>query len=124
LKLSKEGHEEALRQQEGHFEVDTREGLIADYIDKKLPKDWDNMDLFQRQEYLQNPTGTVERTLVCAAEIWTECLGLPISTLKPWEAKSIAEIIRRISGWEDRNPPKTRFKNFGVQKAFEKTVKK
>jgi len=118
LTLSDEGREEAKKQQEAHFEVDTREGLIARYLETPLPENWDAMEDYERQEYLENPTGTIERKITCVAEIWVECLGKNISDLKPWESKPIADIVRRIPGWQDRKPTRANFKRYGKQTAF------
>lgn len=118
LQLSKEGQEEAKRQQDGHFEADTREGLIEAYLEKPLPDNWADLDLAERREYLENPTCTIPREIVCVYEVWEEGLGLNRNNLKPWESKSIADIIRRIPGWQDRKPEQVRFKHYGRQKAF------
>lgn len=118
LQLSKEGADEARRQQEGHYEVDIREGLIEDYLNKPLPEDWDRLDVYERREYLDNPTGDTERTRTCAVEIWEECLGNSRNNLRAWDAKTIADIIRRVEGWQDRTPAKTRFRLYGMQKTF------
>jgi len=118
LILSDGTRKEAERQQEAHFEVDTREGLISKYLETPLPENWDTMDSYERQEYLENPTGSVERKIVCVAEVWVECLGKNISDLKPWESKPIADIIRRLPGWQDRKPARVNFKHYGKQTAF------
>ncbi|PWV90239.1 virulence-associated protein E [Paenibacillus cellulosilyticus] len=122
LELDSEAYEAAKTMQERHMENDPREGLIAEYLSTPLPDDWDERDEWSRREYLKQPTGSVPRTRVCVAEVWVECLESPLKALKPWEARNLCDTIRRIPGWRDRQPEKSRFKLYGVQKAFEKVL--
>ncbi|BBH19854.1 hypothetical protein Back11_11990 [Paenibacillus baekrokdamisoli] len=120
LELDAGVYADAQKVQERHMDSDPREGLIMEYLETDLPEKWDEMDEYERREYLKTPTGVIKRSRVCAAEIWVECLGSPLKLLKPWEAKSICDIIRRIPSWRERNPDKTRFKIYGQQKTFER----
>ena len=74
----------AYAQQRAAMETDAREGIVQEYLDRLLPEGWDKYDLFQRRNYLngnefggQTEEGTVQRTRVCAMEIWCECFGKP-----------------------------------------------
>lgn len=120
LELEAAEYAEAKQVQEQHMDNDPREGLIAEYLDTLLPEDWDSKDEYERREYLRAPTGSIRRDRVCVAEIWVECLESPFKMLKAWEAKVICDIIRRIPGWQERTPEKTRFRIYGRQKTFER----
>lgn len=122
LQLSKEGYEEAKKQQEGHYDADTREGLIEEYLNTPLPsiEEWDAMDIYQRRDYLENPDGDRERTIVCVSEVYEECFNKNAADVKNYESKIVADMIRRIPGWQDRTPTQVRFKLYGRQRAFEK----
>ncbi|MGO4543246.1 VapE domain-containing protein [Paenibacillus sp. 2TAB23] len=120
LELDADMYTQAQAMQERHLDTDPREGLIQEYLDTFLPKTWDDMNEYDRREYLRTPTGDVQRTRVCAAEVWVECLESPLKMLKPWESKVICDIVRRIPGWQERVPEKTRFKIYGQQKTFER----
>ena len=57
-------------------------GLVREYLDTLLPEKWDDMDLFERRNFLHgedfgNPDlkGTVRRMCVSNMEIWCECFG-------------------------------------------------
>ncbi|MEG0126518.1 MAG: hypothetical protein RR816_10615, partial [Clostridia bacterium] len=72
----------AEREQTAALESDVREGMIADYLEKLLPNDWDKMDLAQRRGFLRDDPfmgggreGTEKRMFVSAVEIWAECFG-------------------------------------------------
>lgn len=69
------------------LEHDDRVGLIEEYLNKKLPLNWKDMDLYQRRSFLSGDeltknTGVVERTEVSNVEIWCECFGKSQSDLK------------------------------------------
>jgi len=107
-KLYLEGQEAniATLEQADAMESDEREGLVRSYLDVFLPKDWDNMSLFERRNFLNgsefggdNHEGTVKRTLVCNMEIWCECFGKEASALKPADSYAIAAIMRKLSDW-------------------------
>lgn len=71
------------------MESDEREGLVREYLDTLLPDDWDDMDLYERRNYLSDSgvsgiakKGIVRRTTVCNMEIWCECFGKDPSVMK------------------------------------------
>ncbi len=120
LELDDQLYTEAQSMQERHMDTDPREGLIMEYLETPLPEDWADKDEYDRKEYLRTPTGSIPRTRVCAAEIWVECLDSQLKFFKPWDAKAICDILRRLPDWRERNPEKTRFKIYGQQKTFER----
>ena len=80
LFLTPEEEKQAEMEQTAALESDVREGMIAEYLNTLLPEDWDKMDLAERRGFLRgdqftggNRTGTIQRTTVCAVEIWAEC---------------------------------------------------
>ena len=120
LELDKDTAKEAERMQGVHTEIDPREGLIQRYLDTKLPDDWDDKDVWERRNYLlEEPTGSITRKRVCAAEIWSEALGLDPAKFGAWEARPIYDILRKMPGWKERKGRVT-FKIYGKQTAYEK----
>ncbi|WGV57807.1 virulence-associated E family protein [Brevibacillus brevis] len=107
LELDQEACEEAERKQAAHMESDSREGLIQEWLDTPIEDEWadDPSDLLRQR--------------VCAAQIWTECLGKKRGDMRPWEGKEIMDILRRIPGWVERNG-KARVAGYGVQRVFER----
>lgn len=106
--------------QESHMEEDPRSGFIKEYLDMLLPEHWDSMEIWERRNYYldKKRTGTVQREKVCAVEVWAECLGNDHRNMKTHEARAIADIIRKMDGWEERKPARTRFKHYGSQTTF------
>ena len=107
LFLSPEEEKQASMEQTAALESDVREGMIAEYLDKLLPEDWDRMDLAERRGFLRgdqftggNRVGTVQRTTVCAVEVWAECFGKDPSTIKRSDTYDIFGMLMKIGGWE------------------------
>lgn len=105
--------------QESHMEGDPRVGLIEDYLDRLLPVEWNTLKIYERINFIASDRpGEMKRERVCAAEIWSECLGNDHKNFKPFEASAIYDILRKISGWEERKPNRTTFKHYGKQTTF------
>jgi hypothetical protein len=64
--------------QEDHRERGGREGVIADYVDRQVPEEWQKWDLQQRLMWLGSGAHggetLVDRDRICALEVWCECL--------------------------------------------------
>ena len=119
---------EAYAMQRDAMETDDREGIVQNYLDRLLPEGWDNFDLYQRRNYLSGSEfggdqheGTVQRTRVCAMEVWCECFGKPRETLKKTDSYEIEGILFKLGGWQryaGNAQGKLRIPGYGVQKAY------
>ena len=119
---------EAYSRQRDAMETDDREGIVQEYLDRLLPEGWDKYDLFQRRTYLdggefggQNAEGTVQRTRVCAMEIWCECFGKAREALKKTDAYEIESILYKLGNWQryDGNSQnKLRIPGYGLQRTY------
>ncbi|WP_127580167.1 virulence-associated E family protein [Paenibacillus koleovorans] len=106
LALDQEAAEAARRQQAEHLEIDPREGIIQEWLDKE------HTDEFGSEPYLLNR--------VCAAMIWAECLGGKSGGAIPkWEGRAICDIMRRMPGWCELEN-RARVGEYGVQKVFQR----
>lgn len=116
-----------IRQQEA-MESDDREGIVEEFIERLLPADWNNMDLYQRRSFLSgsefggtSATGTMRREKLCIMEIWCECFGKDRNNIKRTDSYEIEAILKKIGGWErttETKTGKTSFKLYGPQKTF------
>lgn len=128
LFLSGEVAQMAYAKQQEAMESDDREGLVQDYLDRLLPENWDNMDLYQRRTFLgggefeDTPTeGNVRRERVCIMEIWCECFGKERQNLKKADSYELEGILNKIGGWErytGNASGKMRISGYGIQRAF------
>ena len=128
LFLTGEIAEEAMVQQRDAMEIDDREGLVAEYLETLLPENWDEIELYERRNFLsgsefggETRVGTVRREQVCNLEIWCECFGKPRETIKKADSYEIESILNRIGGWEKFAGGKTgkkHIKLYGAQRVF------
>ena len=82
-------------------EEDARVGLIADYLDRDLPYNWENLDVYQRREWLEsNSTGTIKRATVCTLEIYCEALKRDPAKIDNYELRMISQIMAKFPDWE------------------------
>ena len=120
--LDAEMEKVAEEMQQAALEYDEREGEVLEYLDTLLPEDWYSWDVGRRISYFQDddeirPKGTMERTYVCAREIFCECFGQPKKAWKKQDGYEIASIMARIRGWE-RSDERKRIRGFGLQRFY------
>ena len=100
-------------EQHKHSEADERKGIIEEYLNRKYPDNWNDMDLYDRRRWLEDPlsqNGTTQKDFVCVAEIWCECLGKDKTDMSRYNTREINEIVRSLPEWE----PITSTKNFAI----------
>jgi putative DNA primase/helicase len=120
LVLTGELEEEAKRQQENHSEQDPRESLIREFVERKVPVDWQKRDISTRKLYWSGEFGkieseTVERDRICAAEIWEECFGEKVHRMKRVDTMAINDVLERMEGWIKKKSP-YRYGPYGLVK--------
>tara|TARA_R110000851_G_scaffold141057_2_gene278640 strand:+ start:2488 stop:4830 length:2343 start_codon:yes stop_codon:yes gene_type:complete len=125
LFLSKEADSMAKVEQKNHSSTDERSGIISEYLDIKLPEDWDTKDIYKRRDFIADDTldkpGTILRDVVCVAEIWCECLGKEKTEMDRYKTREINEILRGLGDWEQSKSTKN-FKNYGKQKYYSRKL--
>ena len=128
LYMSKEEEEMALEMQESHRESSGKEGIIREFLERKIPDNWDSLSLLQRKQFwngnlhLEEKTELVDRDKVCSLEIWTECFGGDARYMKRTDSREINQILSGIKGWKP-NRSKRRYGPHGIQKGFERVAR-
>ena len=130
-KLYLEGEEKeiATKEQIDAMEGDEREGLVRKYLNTLIPENWDEMDLYERRNFLKgdsSTTGTVKRDIVCNMEIWAECFCYDIASMKLTDSYVISSIMKKIDSWQKYSKNKTGVRNFtmyGTQRCYERILK-
>lgn len=127
LTLSDEAERMAEHAQEEHRESSYSEGAIVEFLEKKVPKDWYERDLYGRRSWLDSgfdqkqadESQLMYRDRICAWEIWNECFKMPGYTrMKKSDSKEINSILERLPGWE-RQRSAVRFGGeYGSQRGF------
>lgn len=105
--------------QENHLEKDDRLGLVLEYLSRKLPEDWYDMDTYERRDWLadSNKVGHVERERVCLLEIWSECLGNEPSRITRGDSFWLGRLMKTCNDWLPLGST-LKFENYGNQKAY------
>jgi len=125
LYLSKELEAMAEEQQEDHREMSAKEGMIHDFLEKRIPSNWEQMPVQSRKMFLAGqmklPEGEelVVRDKVCAMEIWVECLNGEPKYLKRTDSVDINNVLVGMKGWK-RNKSLRRYGPYGGQRGFER----
>lgn len=92
-----------------HTEEHPWTGLIQYYLDVKLPANWNELNVYERRNYLSGsdelqPVGTINRTRVCIHEIWEEAIrGKDVIDQR--NADVIRNIMARMEGWIEEPKP-------------------
>lgn len=124
LYLSPEEEKEALKQQESHSEESAKAGLIEEFLDRKLPENWYDLDTYKRKEYIQGDgfnsqvEGNMQRNKTCVIEIWVELFNGDPKQLTPMLSREINDILSGLHEWEKARNPLTFGKNYGKQRAY------
>lgn len=121
LYLSGELADEAKRQQEGHREVSAREGLILDFLERPVPRDWSSWDLNRRRMFWGgNVAGELElvpRERICALEIWCELFEGSKRDMRYSDTQEINSVLAAAPGWK-RTAQALKFGYCGAQRGF------
>lgn len=126
-KLYLEGNvaEQATKMQEAHMESNAKEGVIREFVERKVPKDWNKRNLRQRKVYWANEfgqqeqqSGLVQRDRICALEVWCEALGGDIKLMRKSDTREINEILTGIKGLKKQDKAMRFIPDYGVQKGY------
>lgn len=113
----------AREKQEEHREVSAREGVIRDFLNKKVPENWAEWPLDKRRLFyagsVQGEYNLVDRDKVCALEIWCEAFGGQKREIKNTDTREINAIIEATPGWK-KTPKPIWFNAYGAQRGFTK----
>lgn len=109
-------------EQHKHSETDERRGVIEEYLEKKYPDTWADMDLLDRRRWLDDPlahNGSVKKEFFCVAEIWCECLGRDKSDMDKYKTREINDILKTFADWELVTSTKN-FPIYGKQRYYKR----
>lgn len=112
----------ARESQHNHSATDERKGLIESYLNKLYPDNWNELDIYDRRSWLDNPLsekGTKPKDVVCTAEIWCECLGKDKNDMSRYNTREINNIMASLDDWEFISSTRT-FSNYGKQKYYKR----
>ncbi len=109
--------------QESHRETSAREGIVLDFIERRVPEDWNSWGLDKRKMFWggsfveTNSLTLVPRDRVCALEVWCEALDGRQKDMTYADAVEINGILENAPGW-GRSKNGIRCGYCGLQKGF------
>lgn len=110
-------------------ESDDRTGIVAEYLDKVLPGNWEELPLGMRRIHLDGGMLPAEyitptmwdnagpRDTVSKIEIWAECFGRDPDAMRRSDSYDIAAIMQQIDGW-DNTGDRVRLPLYGQQRVY------
>lgn len=127
-----EGLESEARRRQEEYNDDSDDptlSLLQQFLDTKLPVDWDTKDLLTRRAWLRNPDplqadAVVVREKVCVAEFLCEQMGLNIGDKDyRYKARKITKLMETLQDWERISSTRHAAKLYGTQKGFRRKPK-
>ena len=113
----------ARAEQDRHREANVKEGVIREFLDKKIPDNYYELPLSTRRTFwgggMQTDSPLIQRNKVCALEVWCECFGGDVKNMRRADAMEINQILANLDGWE-RNSKTRRYGYCGTQRGFER----
>lgn len=123
LELGDEAKKIAKEMQENYTIRDPREGMIEEFLNKKVLKGWHSKTNEERSNFyalgVEDEDMLVERDRVCAIEIIVECLGVKRQYIKNSDSVAVNAILSGLKGWE---PVKhaVKYGDYGKQRGFKR----
>lgn len=109
---------QAVIKQKEHTEEHPWTGMIKEFLDFKIPADWDKLGKYEKLEWYSEdplkPEGTKQRDRICMLEIWEICLKKR-DVIDNYHAGIIRNIMRNMDGWKEENKA-LRYGIYGLQR--------
>lgn len=125
MHLEKEVAEEAESLQARHSQHNSYIGIIQEYLQVKLPMNWNEKTIQERQQWFratedfrnEEDGERTNRTRVCALEVWCEAMNRDVAQMTNVNARQINEALESLKGWtRDKTPRK--YGVYGSQRGF------
>lgn len=124
LYLSGAVEADAREKQEEHREASGREGIVREFLSRKVPEDWakwplDKRRLFWGGSVQQDGYKLVDRESVCAAEIWVEAFNGQLKEMRNTDTREFNAIVTATPGWK-KSTKVLWYGPYGSQRGFVK----
>lgn len=108
--------------QSEHTEQNGKQGVVENFLESLVPKNWDERELdgrlmFYNGGFSGEEKGTERRDRVCALEIWAELFKGDIKAYTQAQAREITGMLRQVKGWKFYGSTYCG-KPYGKQRAF------
>lgn len=115
----------AFAQQESHSEENAKLGVIREFLDKKITPDWRKRKVDFKVSVMR---GIMDieckevRDFVSAAEVWAECFGKDLGSMRRTDTLEINGLLNKLPEWRKCGGPKTAGVGYGKQRGFERII--
>lgn len=122
LYLTGEIEEQAQEMQESHRDASPKEGIIAEFVNRDIPIDWQQWPLDRRRDWWAVATHgeveTMKRDRITAIEIWCELYNGSQKDIKLTDAREINAILSKMPNLTRLKSP-IRCGPYGMQRGFQ-----
>lgn len=127
LHLTGEEAKEAVEQQRIHAEDSPKTGMIVEYLDRNFPPDWEELDVFDRRNFLDgsgddfdkvDDIKSIRKDKVCVMEVWCELFKGDPKGLSPILSREINDILGGVEGWKRAKNPLHFGSIYGRQRGY------
>lgn len=123
LILSSDAQAIADERQMQAMEHDERTGMVQEYLEKRLPDGWDQMQIYDRRawldkydEHLRKGEAVHPREYVTVLEVWAECLHEDPTKRKRTDSEDVKRMLLDL-GWDSSGRAR-RTEPYGMQKYY------
>lgn len=115
----------AAGQREDFMQEDPLLGMIEEYLDTPVPKDWERMSPDDRAMFIMETRagmgakGTEAIEYVSSIQVWREALGRAVGDHRPADLMRITDTLRDLPGWV-RLPGSKRMPGYGQQYVYQR----
>jgi len=124
--IGEEMEETAREIQAQHTEDNPLVGVIQEYLETEVPKNWYTLDVQTRREFLKGEieidmTGSFKRNKICHLEIWCEVMGGDLKRFTNQDRREIWDALNSLDDWilyRDGNIRLSFGKPYGQQRTY------
>jgi predicted P-loop ATPase len=127
LYLADEEGEAAAAEREHFTEEDALGGVLAEFLDTKVPANWETKSAADRAQWIEDrrsgfvPEGEVRQITTCSAQLWVEALGRRFGDHKRTDLLEITAAMKRLPEWKTLRG-RRRIPGYGPQMVFVRTT--
>lgn len=123
LFLTGEVDDAARVKQEEHREELPREGMIREFVERRVPADWKDWPIDRRRDFWAGAVQGADielmpRERICKYDVWCELFNGNPRDIKNTDTREINAVIGRIPGWKKTG--NLDFKPYGKGRGFQK----
>lgn len=122
LYLTGEIEKQAQEMQEQHREASPKEGIIADFVAREIPTDWQKWPIDRRRDWWAQATHgdvqTMKRDRITAIEIWCELFNGNQKDVKQTDTREINGVLAKMPNLT-RTKSAFRCGPYGTQRGFD-----